>query len=278
MDETRTDDATGSQQGSRYSSLVTLVLTPLVIVLIWLLENYLLAGTTRLFQQASVPGLVLYTVLAGILVGIIVPIVRIRAAFLSGAVNMFQIGFRSARRTVAAVSLTALAGYAFFIITGTPGIEGLNRVECATLFMLLLPIAIATVMICWVLVGTHVQAYFRSEGVIVSVITGVVITALIFALSLSILFAGPDFRELFTGFFVAGCIAAFFFFAVRDVYATIIVVTSGLVVFLNARIDPAYLGPISPVVILCGIVVTVVLIIVHWHFSRHYTTIVLPEK
>ena len=65
MDETRTDDATGSQQGSRYSSLVTLVLTPLVIVLIWLLENYLLAGTTRLFQQASVSGLVLYTVLAG---------------------------------------------------------------------------------------------------------------------------------------------------------------------------------------------------------------------
>src|SRR5208337_59297 len=96
MDETRTDDATGSRQGSRYPSLVTLVLTPLVIVLIWLLENYLLAGNTRLFQQASVPGLVLYTVLAGILVGIIVPIVRIRAAFLSGAVNMFQIGFRSA--------------------------------------------------------------------------------------------------------------------------------------------------------------------------------------
>src|SRR5271157_3398 len=278
MDETRTDDATGSRQGSRYPSLVTLVLTPLVIVLIWLLENYLLAGNTRLFQQASVPGLVLYTVLAGILVGIIVPIVRIRAAFLSGAVNMFQIGFRSARRTVAAVSLTALAGYAFVIIKGMPGIEGLDRLECATLFMLLLPTAIATVIICWVLVGTHIQAYFRSEGVVVSVITGIVITALIFALSLSILFAGPDFRELFTGFFVAGCIAAFFFFAVRDVYATIIVVTSCLVVLLNARIDPAYLGPISPAVILCGIVVMVVLVSVHWYFSRHYTTIVLPEK
>src|SRR5208337_4272951 len=258
MDETRTDDATGSRQGSRYPSLVTLVLTPLVIVLIWLLENYLLAGNTRLFQQASVPGLVLYTVLAGILVGIIVPIVRIRAAFLSGAVNMFQIGFRSARRTVAAVSLTALAGYAFFIITGIPVAEGLERVEYVTLFMLLLPTAIAAVMICWVLVGTHVQTYFRSEGVIVSVITGVVITALTFALSLSILFAGPDFRGLFTGFFMAGCIAAFFFFAVRDVYATVIVVTSGLVVLLNARIDPAYLGPISPAVILCGIVVMVV--------------------
>ncbi|MGA8244475.1 MAG: hypothetical protein WB811_06095, partial [Methanoregula sp.] len=112
MDETGTDDATRSRQGSRYSSLVTLVLIPLVIVLIWLLENYLLAGNTHLFRQASIPGLVLYTVLAGIFVGIIVPIVRIRAAFLSGAVNMFQIGFRSARRTVAAVSLTALAGYA----------------------------------------------------------------------------------------------------------------------------------------------------------------------
>jgi hypothetical protein len=275
MDETRTDSTDRGGRGFRHSALITLVIIPLLIVIIWMLEDFLLAGITHLFRQASLPGLVLYTVLSGILVGIIVPIIRIRAAFLSGAVNMFQIGFRSARRTVAAVTLTALSVYAFFIVTG---LNGPDRVEGAGLFMLLLPSAISAVMLCWVLVGTHVQAYVRSDGVIISVMSGVLVTALIFALTMSILFAGGDFQETFAGFFVAGCIAAFFFFAVRDVYATIIVVTSCLIVLLNARIDPAYLLPINPVVLFCGIAITGILVSVHWHFSRHYTTVMLPEK
>ena len=114
MDESGVNGMEVPPQGIRQSAGVTLILIPLVIVIIWLLENYLLAGNTRLFWQASLPGLVIYTVFAVVIIGIIVPVVRIRAAFLSGAVNMFQIGFRSLRRTVAAVGLTALAGYAGF--------------------------------------------------------------------------------------------------------------------------------------------------------------------
>jgi hypothetical protein len=256
---------------------VALVLIPLVIVIVWLLENYLLAGTTHLFLQASLPGLVIYTVLSGIVVGILIPVVRIRVAFLSGAVNMFQIGFRSLRRTVTAVSLTALAGYAGVVLVSLSG-QGLDRLTGAMLFILLLPTAIAAVMICWVLVGTHVQAYVRSGGVVLSVFTGVLLTAIIFATSLSVLFAMADFREQFTGFFALGCVAAFFFFAVRDIWATIIVVTAGLVVLQNSRIDPAYLIPFNPVVALCGILAAGVLVGVHWYFSRHYTTFMLPGK
>ena len=121
MEITDVKGGEGHRQAAWHSALVTLVLIPLVIALIWLLENYLLAGNTRLFLQASLSGLVIYSVLAGILVGIIVPAVRIRAAFLSGAVNMFQIGFRSTRRTVAAVSLTALGVYAGCMILALSG-------------------------------------------------------------------------------------------------------------------------------------------------------------
>ena len=117
----------------------------------------------------------------------------------------------------------------------------------------MLPTAIAAVMICWVLVGTHIQAFVRSGGVVISVFTGVLLTALVFALSMTVLFAGADLREMVVQFFAAGCVAAFLFFAVRDVYATIIVVTLSLVVLENSRIDPAYLVPFSPVVALCGI-------------------------
>jgi hypothetical protein len=73
-------------------------------------------------------------------------------------------------------------------------------------------------------------------------------------------------------------VAAFFFFAVRDIWATIIVVTAGLVVLQNSRIDPAYLVPFNPVVPLCGILAAGVLVGVHRYFSRHYTTVMLPGK
>ncbi len=278
MEITDVKGGEGHRQAAWHSALVTLVLIPLVIALIWLQENYLLAGNTRLFLQASLSGLVIYSVLAGILVGIIVPAVRIRAAFLSGAVNMFQIGFRSTRRTVAAVSLTALGVYAGCMILALSGQVSFDHSTGAALFILLLPAAIAAVMICWVLVGTHVQAYVRSDGAMISVFAGVLLTALVFALSMAVLFGGADVQESVAGFFAAGCIAALFFFAVRDVYATIIVVTTSLVVLENSRIDPTYLVPFSPVVALCGILTTGALVGLHWHFSRHYTTVLLPGK
>jgi MFS family permease len=278
MEITDVKGAEGHRQGARHSALVTLVLIPLVIAVIWLLENYLLAGNTRLFRQASPSGLVIYSVLAGILVGIVVPAVRIRAAFLSGAVNMFQIGFRSTRRTVAAVSLTTVGTYAGWVLLGLSGQVSLEHSPGAALFILLLPAAIAAVMICWVLVGTHVQAYVRSDGAMISVFAGVLLTALVFALSMAVLCGEADVQEAVAGFFAAGCVAALFFFAVRDVYATIIVVTTSLVVLENSHIDPAYLVPFSPVVALCGILTTGALVGVHWHFSRHYTTVVLPGK
>ncbi len=87
-----------------------------------------------------------------------------------------------------------------------------------------------------------------------------------------------NFRELFIGFFAAGCVAAFCFFAVRDVWATVIVVTFSLVILLNSRIDPAYLSPFNIVVVFCGILAVLVLACVHDYFSRHYTTVMLPGK
>ena len=133
-------------------------------------------------------------------------------------------------------------------------------------------------MICWVLIGTHIQAYVRNGGAMISIFAGTLVTALIFALSMSILFIGPDFRQIFSGFFAAGLISALFFFAVRDVYATIIVVTSGLMILLNARVDPEYLTTFNPVVVLCGFLVIGVLTGIHWHFSRHYKTVVFAGK
>ena len=110
----------------------------------------------------------------------ILPLILIRKAFVSGAVNMFQIGFRTVRRTILAGSIT---GALFFGITlfFNPFAD---RVAFANAFLLVLPTAAATVMVCWVLVGTHVQAFVRSGGAILSISTGVVVTTLLYVSSL----------------------------------------------------------------------------------------------
>jgi hypothetical protein len=190
---------------------------------------------------------------------------------------MFQIGFRTLRRTVAAVSLTVLAVYTialFLRIYGT----GPDRDTGFFLAVMLLPTAIAAVMICWGLLGTHIQAYVRSGGILVSVITGVVATALVFALSMTFLFASGRVAEAFPGYFAAGIVAALFFFAVRDIYATVVAVTGALVVLAGSA--PGFTFPYSlvPAAAVCAFLTLAVLVTAHGHFSRHYTTVKLPEK
>jgi len=234
---------------------------------------FLLAENPLLFQHYDPAGLVLYTLFAGILVGIIIPLIRIRAAFLSGAVNMFQIGLRSLRRTVIAVFLSALAGYACLALITPPG----TRVALPGTAFLLLPTAIAAVMICWVFVGTHIQAYVRTGGILVSVCTGTIVTAVLFAVAMTVFFPGDIVRESFLVYLLLGVLAALFFFAVRDLYAVIVIVSLGLAVIMGPAIDASYLQISQPVGYLCGLFTLAVLIGTHVYFSLHYTTISLEE-
>lgn len=258
-------------------SAVTLVLIPLLIVIIWIIENYLLAGGSLISAKTGSPGLLLYTVLSCIVVGIIVPLIRIRTAFRAGAVNMFQIGFRSLRRTVATVSLTTLATYTIVLFLRVYGI-GPDRETGFFLFAIFLPTAVAAVMICWVLAGTHIQAYVRSGGILISIVTGAVTTALFFGLSMSTLFAGDRVPDLFLGYFAAGIFVALFFFAVRDIYATVFVVAWALVLIAGSVPDFVIPYSLTSAVVFCAILAVAALVIVHWHFSRHYTTVKIPEK
>jgi hypothetical protein len=256
-------------------STVSLILIPFLIVAVWIIENYLFSGGDLVSLKTSVPGLLLYTFLSCILVGIVVPLIRIRAAFRTGAVNMFQLGFRSLRRTVAAVGLTLLAGYTIILLMRVYGI-GPGRDAGFFLFVYLFPTAIAATMIFWGLLGTHIQAYVRNGGVLVSIVTGVIMTALLFACSMTLLLASDRIAEAFPGYLAAGIVAALFFFAVRDIYATIIAVTCAIVVIAGSGPDFSIPYSLAPAAILCSFLTFGVLLAAHGHFSRHYTTVKLP--
>jgi hypothetical protein len=254
---------------------IRLLVIPFAVYAAWLLEIFLLEGSLHLFERFNPSLLFVYTVIACIFTGIIVPIFCIRPAFVSGAVNMFQIGFRSFHRTVMACALTGVICYVGIILLNP---FGTDRVAFANAFLLLLPGAIASVMICWVLVGTHVQAFVRSGGVAISVFIGIMVTAALFGLTTFAYFPAAFQQDPFFSSVSVGIVAAFFFFAVRDVYATIIVVGVCSVLTLADRISPLYLHNASVYIGINAVLTVGVLVAIHRYLFRNYVTLEIPSK
>ena len=252
-----------------------LLVIPLMVYAAWMLETLLLEKNLHLFARIETGALIFYTVVACILTGIVVPFLVLRKSFLAGDVNMFQIGFRSLSRTITVGIGTVLAGY-IAVVLFSP--SGADRGAFTGAFLVLLPTAMASTMICWVLAGTHVQAYVRSGGSQVSIPAGVVATALLFGMTTLVHSDVGSPGAALSSSIGAGIIAALFFFAVRDVYATTLVV-AGMSAFLMAgRIDPVTLAHPGLAVYASAALAIIVLIGIHWYLIRHYATIQIPGQ
>lgn len=255
------------------SSPFRLIIIPHLIYGAWVLDTFLMEGSISVFARHQVVPLILYTLAANILMGVIVPIACLQSALMSGAVNMFQIGFRPLRRTLPAVAITALFGYLIAVTFSSPGIP---KITLLCSLALMLPVAISSIMVCLVLIGTHLQAYVRDQGAVVSIVAGVLVTGILFALSL----AGhgletgglPGFLPLF----VLGIASAVFFFSVRDVWASAVFMTFVLVFVMQGRPDPAYTVSWSPLVIACAIASILALAAGQQYLSRNFITVQIP--
>ncbi|WP_292346245.1 MULTISPECIES: hypothetical protein [unclassified Methanoregula] len=258
-----------------YSPAVRLLAIPLLVYLAWLLETFLLAGMPRLLEEPDPVAFAVYTGISCIFTGMILPLLCIRKAFLSGAVNMFQIGFSSSRRTLILCSLIGIAGYALVLLFSP---FGPDRLAFAGACLLLLPTAAASVMVCWALFGTHIQAFFREGGAVLSIPTGIVTTSILFAAA--IVAVNPAIR-MEGSLFWPVCIgmgAALFFFAVRDVCATVMVVTGLLILSGTVIPDSFSWQAISPAVWLSSLLAGAALGAIPVYLHRNYTTIVVRTQ
>lgn len=258
------------------NAVIRLLVIPVLVYIIWILEIYLFGGgSVHVFTYPAGPSLALYTLVACILVGLIVPVFLMRRAFISGAVNMFQFGFRSLRRTIPAVVLTGLALYGCVLLLTPPGPvrEGFTQS-----FLLMLPTGIAAVMLCWVLVGTHVQALVRHGGAAISIPVGIVVTGILFGLAMFVLVPVPRSPDLISLYLGAGMLMALFFFAVRDIYATSIAVTGCVVFLFSDSIPVTGLSQVLPWISGLAMATSGILVGIHWYLSLHFVTIEIPRE
>ena len=250
-----------------------LLLIPFVAYAIWLFEMYLLEGRIQLFLHPDTVGLLLYTLICCIAIGIVIPVLIIRKSFVMGDVTMFHLGFRSWYRTVLGVVLTLLV---MGLVSTLQNPFGTDKSAFFLVFFLLLPTGIATVMICWVLVGTHIQALVRSGGALLSIPVGVAITAILFGLASNAQFPIVTTPDTLFWHIVAGMVAAVFFFLVRDIWSTSVFVTGELVCLLAGWFSVSGLYPVYSAILISAAISMGVLIVIHWYLSRHFLTIPAP--
>lgn len=255
------------------SSGQRLLIIPLIIYVVWVLETFLLEGSLGLFGHYQSLPLILYTVFANIMVGILVPLSCLGSAFRNGAVTTLQIGFRSLRRTALASTFTGIIGYVA-LVTFTP--YGADRLALFNMLGLVLPVAIASVMVCWVLTGTHLQAYVRHSGAFASIVAGVLITGLLFGLTA--LAHSPPVNQSYgiLVFILTGMASAVYFFSIRDVYASSVFVAFGLAGILPSQIDPVYRDQAIPLVYGMALLSIICLIACHLYLARNFKTVRLP--
>ncbi len=256
-----------------HAGVFRLVVIPLAIYAVWIIVTALFGGDHPLSWYADSGGLIMYTVFACIITGMIIPVYCIRESFVTGAVNMFQIGFMPLRRTFYACALTTFFWY-MAVELFSP--FGKDQSVFGYAFVLLLPTAIASVMVCWVLLGTHVQAFVRGGGTIISIAAGSLVTAWLLCLT-SFAYSHPArLQPALAGLLVLGIAAALFFFAVRDVYAASIFVSFGLTFVMADRIGVSGTPDAMPALYGSAILAVLILMGIHWYFARNFRTIQLP--
>jgi hypothetical protein len=130
---------------------------------VWTAVTWLLEGRiqTLLRPEATVDRIV-YTGVANVLVGTILALWLVRAFVASGFVSRRDLGFQSLPRTIALVVVAAILGGAVYLLQRPPSTD---PVVVMNAFAQVLPVSIAEVVVCWVVVGGSVAALLRRRGV-----------------------------------------------------------------------------------------------------------------
>lgn len=131
------------------------------VYLCWTVATWALEGRLLTLQrpEAAVDRLV-YTAVANVLIGTLVALWVVRVFAAAGAVSRARLGLRSLRHTLLASVGAAAAGLALYLGQGPPTTD---PVVLTNAFAQVLPVSIAELVVCWLLVGGSVEAALRGR-------------------------------------------------------------------------------------------------------------------
>jgi hypothetical protein len=121
----------------------------------------MLEGRINLFHAGTVTGRVLYILIANFLIGVVFSIFLLRTFLKSGVLTPKRVGLQSSNWTAITVLAAGFIGFILFLIQSPPDTDPIVTLN---VFAQVLPVSIAEVVVCWVLVGSTFESIGKPAG------------------------------------------------------------------------------------------------------------------
>ncbi|MFB6107669.1 MAG: hypothetical protein ABEJ82_02360 [Haloplanus sp.] len=150
---------------------------------VWVALTWLFEGRIRtLLRPEAVVDRLVYTGVANVVVGTVLALLLVRAFVASDFTTRADLGFRSGPYTVGGVVVGGALGFGLYALRRPATTD---PVVLTNVFAQVLPVSIAEVVVCWVVVGGAVAALLGDRGVHRSLARGtaLVVSAVLFGVS-----------------------------------------------------------------------------------------------
>ncbi|WP_436924884.1 hypothetical protein [Halosimplex amylolyticum] len=129
----------------------------------WTALTWLLEGRIQTLRRPeAVTDRLVYTGVANIVVGTVLALLVVREFVASDFTTRADLGFRSVPRTVAAILVGGILGLGLYVLQQPATTD---PVVVTNVFAQVLPVSIAEVVVCYVVVGGSIAALLRDRGV-----------------------------------------------------------------------------------------------------------------
>jgi hypothetical protein len=218
MDEENRWSSDTPSEGHPARVSVRVLIIPLLIFGAWVVERSFLGGSVFIFRDEDLGKWVAFTAISEILVGILVTGFALRTALREGWVTCIQIGVQFTKTSMIGIFTAGSLGIALFFL---PGWGKVAPSTAFHLFFVLLPLATGEVMVCWALLGTHIETILVYKGTftaaLISQIAAVVFSGIPYCAGIPLAQAPAVVFPVLLAGLLTGCVFLIF----RDIYATI---------------------------------------------------------
>jgi hypothetical protein len=259
------------------NNVAKLILLSISVYLIWLLATYMLEGRVSLLERVDPIGRMEYAVITNIFIGTVFGFIMLKSSLHNKFVTQKQLGFNPPKRIIILVAVAASVGFVLFF-SGNPA--SVDPIMIANIFSQTLPTSIAEVVICWIVVGTALEALVKgkmekredNDVIKVNRIRNdkfVSLLAILVGATVSIVLFGiyhfahsPPFNQPSMVLFlmIPAILTSMFYFIGREIYSTITIHNFLALIGVSGSIDiTALTQPLYPVMIIALVSITVLI-------------------
>jgi hypothetical protein len=250
---------------TQYISDRALVLSIIAIYGLWVLATYLLEGLPNLVITIDPTARAIYVIVANVFIGTLLVGYMLRRGVGWGLFSREEIGFRCGLCILIAVALAIATGIFIYLLSGAVVFDIMLFLGY---LLHVFPTSVAEVLVCWAMIGATTQAILARRGQILSLIGGIAAATFFFGIYHFAHSAPFNTIEMVLFLMLPGLATSIFYFAIKDIYATIIFQTFLGMIGVSRAVSVTQIDELLLLILLLALIALVALTVVDWMTGR----------